>query len=140
MSTLGNQVSAGALSAFADITVKTPANSDFGYLNTAVTGSATYSFLDGMFELGAKGGYETISSSCPDFFGYSSDWNVEEDGISGIVPLGIDSAKDYAFGGLFIHYFPVEGLRIHAAAGINNYTKSVSATIGLLYSFGTSIF
>jgi len=140
MITLGNQYSNDLLTAYIDLKEKTPCNSDFGALNTTITGSVTGNFLDGALEVGLKGGYETISSRCPDFFGYAEEWAIDEDGISGIVPLGITSDKDYAFGGLFVHYYPFEDLRVHAAVATNNYTKGVSATIGILYSFGFKVF
>lgn len=143
MAGIGNMVETDNLSAFVDLMFKTPGNADFGSLNTSLTGSLAYSLCDGALELGAKAGYETISASCPDFFGYSGFWCADElegDGVSGIVPLGISPVKDYAFGGLFVHYYPIEDLRIHAAVACNNYTKGVSATIGVLYTLGTKLF
>lgn len=37
------------------------------------------------------------------------------------------------FGGAAVHYFPIENLRLHAAAGYSSFLKSTTATIGLLY-------
>lgn len=37
------------------------------------------------------------------------------------------------FGGASVHWFPVENLRLHAAAGYSSFLKSTTATIGLLY-------
>jgi hypothetical protein len=140
MMTLGSQFATDTFAAFLDITGKTPNTSDFGALNTTLTAGASYSFLDGALEIGAKGGYETISSKCPDLFGYADEWNLLEEGVDGIVPLGITPAKDYGFGGLFVHYSPLEDLRLHAAVACNNYTKAVSATIGVLYTFAFKVF
>ena len=47
--------------------------------------------------------------------------------------------RDYCFGGLFVNGYPLEGLRVHAAVGCNNYTKSPSVTLGVCYQFGAKI-
>ena len=135
MITLGNKLEDDNYQAWVDVTLKNALGCDLNGMNTSVTASYLHRFCDGSLELGAKGGYETISPKCPDFFGYSSAWSLEEDGVAGIVPLGISPDKDYTFGGLFFHYYPMEDLRIHAALAVNNYTKAVSATFGVLYSF-----
>ncbi|MGN0201917.1 MAG: hypothetical protein ACI399_03315 [Candidatus Cryptobacteroides sp.] len=140
MATFGNSISTDRLQAFLDYTLKTPGNSDFGALRSSITASLSYSFFDGLLETGLKGGYDTTSSLCPDIFGYAEDWETEEDGLYGIVPLGLSSSKDYFFGGLFVNCFPLEGLRVHAAVGCNNYTKALGATIGVCYQFGAKVF
>lgn len=140
MATFGNMFATDRLNAFLDYTLKTPGNSDFGALRSSLTASVAYSFLDGGLEIGAKGGYDTTSAFCPDIFGYSDEWEIEEDGLSGIVPLGLSPSMDYCFGGLFVNYYPLDGLRIHAAVGSNNYSRALSATIGLCYQFGAKIF
>lgn len=135
MITLGNKLENDNLQTWVDFTLKNALGCDLNGMNASLTGSFLYRFCDGSLELGAKGGWEKISRKCPDFFGYSDAWSLEEDGVAGIVPLGIMPGKDYAFGGLFFHYYPAEDLRLHAAFAVNNYTKAPSATIGLLYTF-----
>ena len=139
MATFGNQIVTDRICAFIDYTLKTPGNQDFGALRSSVTASLACSFCDGCLEVGAKGGYDTTSDLCPDIFGYSDEWETEEDGLSGIVPLGLSPMRDYCFGGLFVNGYPLEGLRVHAAVGCNNYTKSPSVTLGVCYQFGAKI-
>lgn len=37
------------------------------------------------------------------------------------------------FGGAAVHYFPIENLRLHAAAGYSSFLGTTTATVGLLY-------
>ena len=111
--------------------------------NSNIVAALGYGFLDGELDFTLKGGYQQCNEN-GDYFGYGDEWNTSEslaDGsVYGITPLGIARSKGYCFAGLIASYAPTSNFKFTSHIAWNNYTKLVSATIGILVNFDVHIF
>ena len=65
----------------------------------------------------------------------SDEWSIT--GRGGIETTWDDSYTGFSIGG-FVHWTPLENLRVHAAAGYNNVLGGFTALGGLMYTFSLS--
>ena len=91
-----------------------------------------YDILDNL-KIGIKGGWEFCHGQ-NDIFGLGREWIDTGSNL----PYGIVPEKDYLFGGIFAEWRPIENLRIHATAAVNNYTDYFSLTAGVMYYFNVT--
>lgn len=126
ITSLGNMLSLGDLTLGLDVSLFNTYGAKLTDCDFYANLTAGYNFGDKV-ELGLKGGYQT-RNVVDDFFGYEG-----LDYAALIVPCGISEQKDYFFGGLYLHYFPIEDLRLHFVAAANNYANAPSFSIGAVY-------
>lgn len=98
----------------------------------SLTAVAEYNAADNL-RFGVKGGWE-FCRGINDIFGYGAGWVDEAEDI----PYGIEPDKDYLFGGIFAEWYPIDNLRVHALAAVNNYTDLFSFTAGVMYYFNVA--
>lgn len=143
MLTLAHKYESDNFHAWLDLTDKWSSWKFNKFRNLNIVAALGYAFMEGTLDFTLKGGYQQCNEN-GDYFGYGSEWNtgksIDEGSVYGITPLGIDSAKSYCFGGLIASYAPTSNFKFTSHIAWNNYTKLVSATIGILVNFDLHIF
>lgn len=101
----------------------------FGQEGTALA-TLTYEPSDS-FSVTLKGGYEF--SKDEDVFGFIDD--TEQFVPTSLALLNRLQDKNFAFGGVAVHWYPMDNLRLHGVVATNNYSHSLSINVGAIYYF-----
>lgn len=128
---LGNKWTVGKFDYVFDLTNMAVGTGHFLNQSMNVTGWVQYNMP--RCEVFAKMGYAFRHES-DDWLGDGDEYSFEKD----IVPTGLDSGKDYVFGGIGMHYYPIKNnkdLRLHSVVAANNYCDNMAVNIGATYFF-----